>query len=108
MTEDEMVGQHHQLDGCEFGQIPEDTEGQGSLPCCSPWGCKESDVAERLNKNNTTTQQQTTTKQLKDKSGAWDEHTHMIICKTDNQPGLTAQHRKLYSIFCSNLYEKLI
>ena len=50
MTEDEMVGWHHWLDGHEFEQAPGDGEGQGSLPCCSPWGCKELDMNERLNK----------------------------------------------------------
>ena len=39
-TEDEMVGQHHQLNGHEFEQIPEDGEGQGTLACCSSWGRK--------------------------------------------------------------------
>ena len=39
-TEDEMVGWHHQLDGPEFGQAPGVGDGQGSLACCSPWGCK--------------------------------------------------------------------
>ena len=48
-TEDEMVGWHHQLNGYEFEQTPGDCEGQGSLACCSPWGCKESDTTERLN-----------------------------------------------------------
>ena len=43
-TEDEIVGWHHQLNGHEFEQILEDNEGQGSVPCCSPWGCKESDT----------------------------------------------------------------
>ena len=38
--EDEMVGWHHQLNGHEFEQTPEDREGQGSLVCYSPWGCK--------------------------------------------------------------------
>ena len=47
MTEDEMVGWHHQLNGYEFEQAP--GVGQGSLECCSPWGCKESDMTERLN-----------------------------------------------------------
>ena len=47
-----MVGWHHRLNGCEFGQIPGDGEGQGSLACCSSWGRKESDMAEQLNKNN--------------------------------------------------------
>ena len=49
-TEDEMVGWHHQLNRHEFEQIPEDSEGQGSLACCSPWGPKELDMTERLNK----------------------------------------------------------
>ena len=49
MTEDEMVGWHHQLDGCEFEQAPGVGDGQGSLACCSPWGHKESDTTERLN-----------------------------------------------------------
>ena len=44
MTEDELVRQHHQLNGCEFEQTLGDTEGQGSLVCCSPWGRKELDM----------------------------------------------------------------
>ena len=44
-----MVGWHHQLNGRESEHTPGDGEGQGSLACCSPWGCKESDTAERLN-----------------------------------------------------------
>ena len=51
MTEDEMSGWHHWLNGHEFEQVPEDGEGQGSLMCCSPWGCKESDITEQLNTN---------------------------------------------------------
>ena len=42
MTEDEMVGEHHQLNGHEFEQTPGDSEGQGSLACCSPLGHNES------------------------------------------------------------------
>ena len=49
MTEDEMVGWHHRLDGQEFDQAPGVGDGQGSLACCSPWGCKESDTTEWLN-----------------------------------------------------------
>ena len=45
VTEDDMVGCHHWLNGHEFEQIPGDNEGQGSLACYSPWGCKESDTA---------------------------------------------------------------
>ena len=40
MTEDEMVGWHHQLNGHEFEQTPGNGDGQGSLFCCSPWGCR--------------------------------------------------------------------
>ena len=48
MLEDEMVGWHHQLNGHKFEQAPGDGEGQGSLACCSPRGCKELDMNERL------------------------------------------------------------
>ena len=44
MTEDERVGWHHQLNGHGFEQILADNEGQGSLVCCSPWGCKKLDM----------------------------------------------------------------
>ena len=50
MTEDTMVEQHPQLNGCEFEQAQGDCEGQGSLTCCNPWGCTESDMTEQLNK----------------------------------------------------------
>ena len=40
-----------QLNGHECEQTPGDGEGQGSLACCSPWGCKESDITEQLNNN---------------------------------------------------------
>ena len=48
MIEDEMVGWHHRLNGHEFEQALGVGGGQGSLACCSPWGCKESDMPERL------------------------------------------------------------
>ena len=51
MTEDDMVGWHHRLNGHEFEQALGDGEGQGSLACCSPWGCKESDMTEQLTNN---------------------------------------------------------
>ena len=41
VTEDETVGWHHRLNGHEFEQTPGDSEGQGSLTCCSPWVCRE-------------------------------------------------------------------
>ena len=46
---DEMVGWHHRLGGHEFEQAPGLGDGQGSLLCCSPWSCKESDTSEWLN-----------------------------------------------------------
>ena len=48
----EMVGWHHQLNGHEFEQTPGDSERQGSLVCCSPWGHKKSYTTWRLNNNN--------------------------------------------------------
>ena len=47
MTEGEMIGWHHRVNGYEFEYRVGD--GQGGLVCCSPWGCKESDMTERLN-----------------------------------------------------------
>ena len=49
MTNDEMVGWHHLLDGHEFEQAPGVGDRQGSLECCSPWGHEESDMTELLN-----------------------------------------------------------
>ena len=46
MIKDEMVGWHHQFNGHEFEQTSRDGEGQKSLVCCSPWGCKELDMTE--------------------------------------------------------------
>ena len=54
-TEDEMVGWHRWHNRHEFGQIPRDSEGQGSLACCSPWGCKELDATEWPNNKCTCT-----------------------------------------------------
>ena len=53
MTEDEIAGWHHRLNGHEFVQPLGDSEGQGSLASCNLCGCKESDMTEPLeNKNN--------------------------------------------------------
>ena len=48
-TKDEMVRWHHQLNGHGFGWTPGVGDGQGGLAFCSSWGCKESDITERLN-----------------------------------------------------------
>ena len=49
MTQDEMAGSHHWLDGCESEWTPGDGDGQGGLVCCDSWGRKESDTTEWLN-----------------------------------------------------------
>ena len=51
MTEDEMVGWHHWINGHDFEQTLGDSEGQGSLMCCSLWGPKEPDATVWLNRN---------------------------------------------------------
>ena len=48
MTEDEMVGWHHRLNGRESEGTPGVNDGQGGLACCCSWGCKESDMTEQL------------------------------------------------------------
>ena len=50
-TEDDMIGWHHWLNGHEFEQTLGDGEGQGSLACCRPWGCKELDTTKWLKNN---------------------------------------------------------
>jgi len=49
-----MVGWHHRLSGHESELTLRDSEGQGSVVCYSPWGCKELDMTYRLNNNNNT------------------------------------------------------
>jgi len=48
MTEDEMAGWHHRLNGHEFAYTPRVGDGQGGLACCNSWGRKESDTTEQL------------------------------------------------------------
>ena len=55
MTEDEMVGWHHRLNGQEFEQAPGVVDGQGILQCYSSWDCKESDMTHRMNNSKTIT-----------------------------------------------------
>ena len=52
MTEDEMVGRHHQLDGHEFEQAPGVGDGQESLASCNSWGWNDLDTTEQLSNNN--------------------------------------------------------
>ena len=51
-----MVGWNHRLNGHESEQTPGDGEGQGSLACYNPWGCKELDTTEQLNNNRSNTE----------------------------------------------------
>ena len=51
MTEDKMVGWHHQFSEHEFEQALGNGEGQGSLACCSPWGYKQLNTTKQLNNN---------------------------------------------------------
>ena len=62
MTEDEMGGWHHWLNGHECEHSPGDGEGQGSLACCCPWGRKKLYMTERQNNNIVTCVCQTTTR----------------------------------------------
>ena len=55
-TADEIAGWHHQLSGHEFGQALGGSEAQGSLVCCNPRGCKESDMTQRLSNNERVTE----------------------------------------------------
>ena len=64
MTEDEMVGWHHRLNGHEFEQALGAGDGQGSLLCCSPWDCKELDRTEWLNWMEDMAQMNLSTKQI--------------------------------------------
>ena len=68
-----MVGWHNLFNGHEFEQSLGDCEGQGSLVCCSPWGCKELDVIERLNNND----QYSCLKYPMDR-GAWRATVHRV------------------------------
>ena len=63
-----MVGWHHRLNGQEFEQAPGDNEGQGSLLCCSPRSCKESDMNEQLNHN-----------QIKETDPTWNQVSLSIL-----------------------------
>ena len=73
MTKDEIAGWHHLLDGHEFEQAPENGEGQGSLACCSSWGCKELYMTQQLNNNNNY--------KLKDSGSSSLDLTMQLLCE---------------------------
>ena len=99
-AEDEMVGWHHRLNGLEFEQVPEVGNGQGSLACCSPWGCRESDTTEQQ-------QQQQTEHLLKDlwfffpcstwPYLDWQNETPLLACITFNSRHMTQVFSRLSS-----------
>ena len=67
MTEVKMIGWYHRLNGHEFDQALGDGERQGNLVWCSPWGPKESDIAERMNNNRKTRAFQSNTRWVRQK-----------------------------------------
>ena len=71
MTEDEMAGWHHRLEGHEYESILGVGDGQGGLECCDSWGCKGSDMIERLNWTDTLKAQN---------SLAWDMCLFVCFC----------------------------
>ena len=86
-----MVGWHHRLNGHEFEQTLGDSEGQGSLACCSSWGCKDSDMTQRLNSNKKQVFQQ----QAEDRSSI-----RIIAVKSqDYQSGLKTNKTYLYTAY---------
>ena len=69
-----MVGHHHRFNGHEFEQTLGDSEGQGSLACCSLWGCKELDMTETEQQNN---------KRVNPKSAHFNEKnffSYLVLC----------------------------
>ena len=77
---DEMVGWHHRISGHEFEETQGDSEGQGSLACCSPWGCKESDTTYWLNNHN---KKKSTVKAVKKRAQIVWLHLHEILEKAN-------------------------
>ena len=91
MTEDKMVGWHHWLNGHESEQAPGDSEGQEGLECCSPWGCKESDMTEWLNNN----------KSRKQVSGSWEGQLQLTFApnQEEGRAGCKMQPKEKLTLF---------
>ena len=89
MTEEEVVAWHHRLNGHESEQTPGDSEGQGSLACCSPWGREESDTTERLNNQLAYTVLERSKVSKGKGFPIWVECVHMCVCALSDHP--TAQ-----------------
>ena len=105
MTEDEMIGWHHRLNGHEFEQTPGDGEGQGNLVCCSPWGHKESDTTQQLNNNNNIPtlevmegKVKTQTKQSLQENFSPHPYTHPVIPKTQLKAQMGALQKMLLQV----------
>ena len=87
-TEDEMVGWHHWFNGHDFEQTLGNGKRQGSLARCSPWGCKESDMTEQLNR----TDFQNGTKTFNEERIVWNKY-----CQ--NSSTSTCKGMKLYLLY---------
>ena len=74
-----MAGRHHRLNGHESEQTVGDSEGQGSLACCSPWGRKESVTTERLNDLTTAHKHTFTHRETKEKAEGTSKQTKILI-----------------------------
>ena len=108
MTEDEMAGWHHQLDGHEFGWTLGDGDRQGGLACCNSWSRKQLDTTERLNWTRTLYVRQQKRHRCIEQSfglcgrgkgwddlGEWHWNMYIIIYETNLQPRFDAWYRKL-------------
>ena len=83
MTEDEMVGWHHQLGGHELKQATRVGERQGSLVCYSPQGCKKSDTAKKLS--------------LTDTFFYWNKYYDTVVKRMQDQSRETSKETRTYS-----------
>ena len=94
VTEDEMVGWHHRLNGREFEQSPAVGDRQGGLACCSPQGCKEPGTTERLNNSSGTDTHR--------EKSLWRWRAKMAVCQEgwETAEGLLCRHLDLTLLSC--------
>ena len=92
MTEDEMVGWHHRLNGREFEQALGIGDRQGSLVCGSPWGHKESDMTEQLNWTELTKETQRIVWLAQDLNISWVQNLSLTINQSFNGYLLCTHH----------------
>ena len=110
MTEDEMVGWHHRLDGHEFDQALGVGDEQGGLVCSSPWGCKELDTTEQqckeIEESNRMGKTRDLFKKIRDTKGIF--HAKMGAIKERNGMDLTEAEdlKKRWQKYTKELYKK--